>query len=61
MFLGGAVLCRVEKASVVCFQWITAISIVFGVSSRKIGFSGAPAGVLVVRGGGGHSHFPAVG
>lgn len=61
MFLEGAVLYRVETASVVCFQWVTAISIVFGVSSRKFEFSGASGSVFVVGGAGCHSHFPAVG
>src|SRR5271168_5521524 len=56
-----AVLQRVEMTSVVCFQWVTAISTHFGVSSRKLGFLGAPGGVFVVRGGGCHSHFPAAG
>jgi len=47
--------------SVVCFQWVTAISIHFGVSIRNFGFPGAPVGVFVERGGGCRSHFPGVG
>jgi hypothetical protein len=50
-----------EMTSVVCFQWVTAISNHFGVSIRIPGFLGAPGGVFAVRGGGCHSHFPAVG
>jgi hypothetical protein len=56
-----AVLQRLEIASVVCFQGVTAISNHFGVSIRNLGFLVAPGGVFVVRGGGCHSHFPASG
>jgi len=52
---------RLEIASVVCFQWVAAISIHFRVSIRNFGFWGAPGGVFVVRGGGCRSHFPAAG
>jgi hypothetical protein len=55
------VLQRLEIVSVVCFQWVTAISSHFGVSSRKLGFSSASRDIFVVRGGGGNSHFPAAG
>jgi hypothetical protein len=47
--------------SLFCFQWVTAISIVFGVSSRKFGLVDASGSDFVVRGSGAHSHFPAAG
>ena len=57
----GAILQRVEITCVICFQRVTAISTHFAVSIRTFEFWSASGGAFVVRGGGGHSHFPAAG
>ena len=48
-------------ASVVCFQWVRAISIHFRVSIRNSWVRGASGGGVIRRGGRTHLQFPAAG